>query len=143
MSEKTDGPKPRHICFMCVANSARSQMAEGWGNKFAGPHVTIYSAGSEPKVVNPLAIEVMKEVGVSLLEHHSKSIEELPIESIDTVITLCAEEVCPVFPGPLSQEHWPHPDPADSSEDAEEQKENFRRVRDLLKEKIKTYLESC
>jgi arsenate reductase len=86
----------RSILFLCVANSARSQMAEGLARKRFGARVAVQSAGSEPSRVNPYAVEVMAEVGVDLGTHHSKSVQSIDPAGVGTVITLCAEEVCPV-----------------------------------------------
>jgi arsenate reductase len=89
----------KQVLFLCVANSARSQMAEGLGRMIFGGRVAVQSAGSEPSVVNPYAIEVMGELGVDLTTHRSKSVQTIDPEKIGTVVTLCAEEVCPVFLG--------------------------------------------
>ncbi len=102
------------ILFLCVANSARSQMAEGLARKLFGARIAVQSAGSEPSKVNPYAIEVMREVGVDLTTHHSKSVETIDASTVGTVITLCAEEVCPVFLGKARRLHWPVQDPATS-----------------------------
>jgi arsenate reductase len=87
------------LLFLCVANSARSQMAEGLAREIFGSDVAVQSAGSEPTHVNPVAIEVMREVGVDLTTHHSKSVQTIDPATVGTVITLCADEVCPVFLG--------------------------------------------
>ena len=101
------------ILFLCVANSARSQMAEGLARSLLpDERYEIFSAGSEPSSVNPFAVRAMEEIGIDLSSHQSKPIEQIPIERIDVAITLCAEEVCPVFPHPVDRHHWPHPDPA-------------------------------
>lgn len=100
------------ILFLCVANSARSQMAEGLARKLLGDRIAVQSAGSEPSRVNPYAVEVMTEVGVDLSTHHSKSVETIDPATVGAVITLCAEEVCPVFLGKARRLHWPIPDPA-------------------------------
>ena len=100
------------ILFLCVANSARSQMAEGLARKIFGKRNAVQSAGSEPSQVNPYAIEVMRELGVDLSTHHSKSVQTIDPASVGTVITLCAEEVCPVFLGKVRRLHWPIQDPA-------------------------------
>lgn len=102
----------KSILFMCVANSARSQLAEGLARKILGDRVRVQSAGSEPSRVNPYAVEVAREVGVDLTTHASKSVDTVDPATVDTVITLCAEEVCPVFLGKARRVHWPIPDPA-------------------------------
>ena len=87
------GDEPRSVLFLCVANSARSQMAEGLARKLFGDRVRVQSAGSEPSQVNPYAIEVMAEVGVDLRAHRSKSVQSIDPATVGTVITLCAEAV--------------------------------------------------
>ena len=126
---------------MCVANSARSQMAEGLGRMIFGNRVPVQSAGSEPSTVNPYAIEVMRELGVDLTTHHSKSVQTIEPETVDTVITLCAEEVCPVFLGKATRLHWPVPDPAskDASLPREEMLSRFRNARDSIRAKLEQY----
>lgn len=124
------------VLFLCVANSARSQMAEGLARQRFGSRVRVQSAGSRPSHVNPYAIEVMKEVGVDLTEHHSKSVESIKEASVGTVITLCAEEVCPVFLGHVKRLHWPIADPAsdDLSLSRDELLSRFRAARDKIAE---------
>jgi arsenate reductase (thioredoxin) len=125
----------KSILFLCVANSARSQMAEALGRMIFGHRVPVLSAGSEPSKVNSYAIEVMEELGVDLGTHHSKSVQTIDPELIGTVITLCAEEVCPVFLGKARRLHWPIPDPAskDPSIPREEMLARFRTARDTIR----------
>jgi len=87
-------------------------MAEGIARALASSDVTIASAGSNPSTVNPLAIQVLKEIGIDLSGHRSKSVQEIDPADVNIVITLCAEEVCPVFLGKAQRFHWPIPDPA-------------------------------
>ncbi len=129
------------VLFLCVANSARSQMAEGLARTIAPKGVEIYSAGSSPAEVNSYAKQVMQEIGIDILSHRSKSVDDIPTERIGTVVTLCAEEVCPIFPGDVKRYHWPHPDPAAAVGSAEEVRESFRRVRDQIREKIIQFFE--
>jgi arsenate reductase len=96
----------KRILFLCVANSARSQMAEGLARAALGPNVEVLSAGSEPSVVNPYAIEAMAELSVDIGHHRSKSVDKVDPASLDMVITLCAEEVCPLLPGRVRRLHW-------------------------------------
>lgn len=123
------------ILFLCVANSARSQLAEGLARMLFGNQVLVMSAGSEPSTVNPYAIEVMRELGVDLTTHYSKSVQVIDPTTVGTVITLCAEEVCPVFLGKARRLHWPVPDPAskDPSIPREQMLERFRTARDTLR----------
>jgi arsenate reductase (thioredoxin) len=125
----------KSILFLCVANSARSQMAEGLGRLVLGSRVPVMSAGSEPSKVNPYAIEVMRELGVNLDTHHSKSVQTIDPAQVGTVITLCAEEVCPAFLGSARRLHWPIPDPAskDPSIPREEMLARFRTARDTIR----------
>jgi arsenate reductase (thioredoxin) len=122
------------VLFLCVANSARSQMAEGLARMIFGQAVAVQSAGSEPSTVNPYAVEVMRELGVDLITHHSKSVDMIDPASVGTVITLCAEEVCPAFLGKARRLHWPIPDPAskDASIPTEDMLQRFRTARDTI-----------
>lgn len=130
--------RPKSILFLCVANSARSQMAEGLARQRFGDSVRVQSAGSQPSRVNPYAIEVMGELGIDLSGHTSKSADTIEPSSVDTVVTLCAEEVCPLFLGKATRLHWPIPDPAsqDPSLSREEMLARFRRARDTISEKL-------
>lgn len=134
-------PPAKSILFLCVANSARSQMAEGLARHLLGPAVRIQSAGSKPSRVNPYAIEVMRELGIDLASHASKSVDTMDPASIDTVITLCAEEVCPVFLGKARRIHWPIPDPAteDPSISREELLARFRTARDEIRARLDVF----
>ncbi len=129
---------PQRILFLCVANSARSQMAEGLARRLFGDRVTVQSAGSKPSRVNPYAIDVMREIGVDLTTHASKSVDTIDPATVDTVITLCAEEVCPVFLGNAHRIHWPIPDPAsdDPSLSRDAMLARFRAARDTIQAKL-------
>ena len=129
----------KNILFLCVANSSRSQMAEGLARHFFGDRAKFLSAGSQPSKVNPLAIQVMKEVGIDISAHQSKSVDKINPKDIDLVITLCAEEVCPVFLEKAKHLHWPFPDPASVSGSEEERLAAFRKIRDLILDKMKSY----
>jgi arsenate reductase (thioredoxin) len=126
------------ILFLCVANSARSQMAEGLARKLFGDVVRVQSAGSSPSRVNPFAARAMSELGIDLAGHASKSVDTIDPASVDLVITLCAEEVCPVFLGGARRLHWPLPDPDRKDEplDDETRLEHFRVARDQLKARL-------
>jgi arsenate reductase len=127
---------PRHILFLCVANSARSQMAEGIARSLAPAGVKVSSAGSQPSRVNPLAIRALDEIGIDIRGHHAKSVEIISPHGVDAVITLCAEEVCPVFLGKAHRVHWGLPDPAGAGKDEREQLQAFRNVRDELRRRL-------
>ena len=89
----------KRILFLCVANSARSQMAEGLARQILGERVEVVSAGSQPAPVNPHAVEVMAEIGVDITDQYSKSVDTIDLPGLDLAVTLCAEEVCPILPG--------------------------------------------
>ncbi len=100
------------ILFLCVANSARSQMAEGLARHMFRGVVKVLSAGSAPASVNPYAVQVMAENGIDLSRHSSKSIDDIDLTNVDLIITLCADEICPVVPKHAKHLHWPLADPA-------------------------------
>ncbi len=129
---------PKSILFLCVANSARSQMAEGLARQRFGAAVRVQSAGSHPTRVNPYAVEVMREVGVDLSSHASKPVDTIDPATVDTVVTLCAEEVCPAFLGKVTRLHWPIPDPAsqDPKLSRDEMLTRFRTARDTIAAKL-------
>src|SRR5271156_4353859 len=122
---------------MCVANSARSQLAEGLAKELFGTTAEVQSAGSLPSKVNSLAVEAMKEIGIDLSGHNSKSTIDLPpqfLAGLNYVITLCAEEVCPVVFTKAKKLHWPMPDPAGHDQLSNEEKLRlFRSTRDAIK----------
>jgi arsenate reductase (thioredoxin) len=129
------------ILFLCVANSARSQLAEGLAKSIFGNDAEIASAGSIPSgVVQPLAIEVLKEDGIDISQHKSKSVEHLDIgflNSLDYVITLCAEEVCPILTSKAQKIHWPIFDPAAAPEPAKP--EAFRQARNEIRKRLESW----
>ncbi len=129
------------VLFLCVANSARSQMAEGIARQVFGPRARVQSAGSAPSRVNPHAVEVMAELGVDLAGHQSKSVGAIDPSGVDVVITLCAEEVCPAFLGQAERLHWPVTDPAsdDASLSRKQMLERFRVARDAIRDRIERY----
>jgi protein-tyrosine-phosphatase/N-acetylglutamate synthase-like GNAT family acetyltransferase len=132
------------VLFLCVANSARSQMAEGLARTLFGSVVRVQSAGSQPSRVNPNAIAAMREIGIDIRGQHSKSVDEIDPSTVDIVVTLCAEEVCPVWPGKLVRMHWPIPDPAtdDAGVSADAMLVRFRRARDELRVRLWTLASS-
>ncbi len=128
---------PLRLLFLCVANSARSQMAEGLARQLFGDRAIVQSAGSAPTRVNPNAVAALAELGIDATGHSSKLVDDIPADSIDLVITLCAEEVCPVYPGRVERLHWPHPDPAGAPPDQALQR--FREVRDMLRARLEAF----
>ncbi len=123
------------VLFICTHNSARSQMAEGLLNNLFGDRYQAFSAGTEPSAVNPLAVMVMKEIGIDISHHRSKSIKEFEGEEFDYVITVCdrAKEECPYFSGGKRYVHESFPDPSHYRGSEEEKIEFFRHVRDQIK----------
>ncbi|TQM89502.1 arsenate reductase ArsC [Roseinatronobacter monicus] len=119
------------ILFLCVANSARSQMAEGLARAMLPKNVEIASAGSAPVQVNPLAVQALAEIDIDISGQWSKPLEDVAPESADLIVTLCAEEVCPYVPGTVQRLHWPVTDPAASGNIAA-----FRTARDQIRDKI-------
>ena len=125
------------ILFLCVANSARSQLGEGLARHLF-PGLRIQSAGSLPSRVNPYAIEVLAEMGIDAAAHTSKSVAGIDPTTVDLVITLCAEEVCPAFLGKAERLHWPIPDPAsdDPALSPEDLRSRFRATRDEIQGRL-------
>ena len=128
---------PTSILFLCVANSARSPMGEGLARQMF-PGFRIQSAGSRPSHVNPYAIEALAEFGIDAKGHSSKSVQDIDPTTVDLVITLCAEEVCPLFLGKAERLHWPIPDPAsdDPSLTPDQLRERFRAGRDEIRTRL-------
>ncbi|MCR4432690.1 MAG: arsenate reductase ArsC [Caldiserica bacterium] len=122
------------VLFICTHNSARSQMAEGYLKKRYGEYFEAYSAGTEPTSVHPLAVRVMREMGIDISEHRSKSVREFLNHHFDLVITVCdsAREACPFFPGAKKYIHAGFPDPAIIEGTEEEKLAAFREVRDQI-----------
>ncbi len=119
------------VLFLCVANSARSQLAEGLARARFGERIAVQSAGSRPTRVNPYAIEVLREHGIDISAHSSKLVDDIDPRGIELVVTLCAEEVCPAFLGAKRRAHWPTPDPAGEGS-RDEQLARFRAARDAI-----------
>ena len=121
------------LLFLCVANSARSQMAEGLG--LAPGSVSARGCrarGRRPSSVNPLAVQAMAEVGIDISGQWSKRVDTIDPATVDAVVTLCADEVCPVFPPRVRRLHWPLPDPAGASGPEDKRLARFRAVRDEI-----------
>lgn len=122
------------ILFLCVKNSARSQMAEGLARAFAPAGYRFLSAGSDPATVNALAVRALGEIGIDISHHRAKGLDAVAVNEVDAIVTLCAEEVCPVVPGNVRRFHWPLPDPASVNGAAEVRLAAFRETRDRLRE---------
>ena len=128
----------KSILFLCVANSARSQMAEGLARARFGSGVPVESAGSRPSRVNRLAVAVMAEIGIDISGHRSTGVADVDAARVGTVVTLCADEVCPAFLGVARRLHWPLPDPAAAGGSEEERRQRFREVRDEIARRLET-----
>ncbi|HVB29610.1 MAG TPA: arsenate reductase ArsC [Terriglobia bacterium] len=130
------------VLILCTGNSARSQMAEGLLRHEAGTSWEVSSAGTKPSRVRPEAIAVMREAGIDISSHHSKSVDEFVGKDFDYVITVCdnARESCPVFPAGTHRIHWSIEDPA-AVEGAEEERLNaFRQARNELQKRLRAFL---
>lgn len=126
------------ILFVCTGNSARSQMAEAFARHFGGDAIEVFSAGLDPSQVNPRAIAVMGEKGISLDGQWSKGLDAVPVNDMDLVITLCgdADARCPLIYGRLGRRHWPLPDPAKATGSDDDTLVVFRRVRDDIEQRV-------
>ncbi|MDA9561515.1 arsenate reductase ArsC [Gammaproteobacteria bacterium] len=133
-----------NILFLCVANSARSQMAEGLAKPMFGKEHNIQSAGSIPSgEVHPNAVIAMDDIGIDIRDQHSKSINDLDkdfIDNLDYVITLCAEEICPVIANKAVKLHWMNEDPANPSFDKVQQRGAFSKTRENLYKLLKKFI---
>ncbi|MFW5968036.1 MAG: arsenate reductase ArsC [Persicimonas sp.] len=134
----------KSLLFLCVANSARSQMAEGLAREIFGDEVRVQSAGSNPSRVNPWAMRAMDEIGIDISDHESTPADDVDPDSVDTVITLCAEEVCPTFLSDAERLHWPieDPDTDDATLSGEEMLARFRTARDEIKGRLEALASS-
>jgi arsenate reductase len=122
------------VLFLCVANSARSQMAEGLARAAAPAGYRFLSAGSEPGTLHPLAVQALAELGIDISHQVAKGLSEVPLDEVNTIVTLCAEEVCPYVPITVRRAHWPLADPARVGGSDAERLEAFRTTRDRLRE---------
>lgn len=131
----------KRVLFLCTGNSARSQMAEGLLRHLASDRFEVFSAGTVATIVRPQAIAVMKELGIDISHHRSKSVDDLLSEEFDYVITVCdhANQHCPNFPGAVKRVHWSIDDPVGSGSETAELAA-FRRARDELQERIGAFM---
>lgn len=130
----------QRVLILCTGNSARSQMAEGLLRHDAGNRFEVFSAGVSPSHVRAEAIAAMRELGIDISGHRAKSVEEFAGQEFDYVITVCdnANEHCPVFPGTTERLHWSFEDPAAMVGDEATRLAVFRRVRDGIRERLRT-----
>ena len=134
----------KRALILCTGNSARSQMAEGLLRHLdAQDRFEVFSAGTEPSRVNPLAIEAMREKGIDISGQRSKSVDEFRGQDFDYVITVCdrANENCPVFPGRTERIHWSFDDPAAAEGERDARSAVFRRVRDEIEGRLRDFVE--
>lgn len=134
---------PIRVLFLCTHNSSRSQMAEGLLRARGGEAYEVFSAGTMPRVVHPLAIKAMQEIGIDISNHSAKSLERFREQApMDLVITVCddAAEACPYFPNARLQVHWGFPDPSQVQGSEEERLSAFRQIRDLIATHIDRFL---
>jgi len=145
MSETEKQPEPpMRVLFLCTHNSSRSQMAEGLLRARNRSAFLVFSVGTEPRAVHPLAIKAMQELGIDISNHTAKGVEAFANEPpMDLVITVCheAQETCPIFPGARRQVHWGFPDPSRVTGTEEERLAAFRHIRDLIAAKIDQFLD--
>lgn len=135
--------KKKNILVLCTGNSCRSQMAEGYLRFFAGKKATVYSAGTNPHGVHRKAISVMYEDGIDLRSHTSNHVDEYKDIAFDYIITVCdnAKEQCPYIPGNAIRLHHSFPDPVGATGTVEEIRQEFRTVRNMIKEYCKDFTE--
>ena len=131
----------KRVLILCTGNSARSQMAEGLLRHDAGDRFEVASAGVDPTNVRPEAIEVMREIGIDISRHRSKSVDEFAEQKFDYVITVCdnANQRCPIFPGDMKRIHWSIDDPASIEGDENSRVAAFRRGRDELRHRLRLF----
>ena len=132
-----------NILFLCVGNSARSQIAEGLAKSMMGPEYNIQSAGSQPSgSVHKNAISTMKEIGIDISDYESKSLEDLDMDFINDIvyiITLCAEEFCPTLNNKAKKIHWVNEDPDNDSYSDQQLEKEFRRTRENIFKLLKKF----
>jgi arsenate reductase len=131
----------KNVLFLCTGNSCRSQMAEGWAKKYWGNEFNVFSAGTKKHGMNERAMKVMKEAGVDISTHYSKTVDDLPKVAFDYVVTVCdhAFENCPYFPGGKIV-HFGFQDPPALTKEMKDEEEIltvYRRVRDEIESFIK------
>ena len=130
------------ILFLCTGNSCRSQMAEGFARQLTNGRYRIFSAGTEPKGIHPFAVRVMREIGIDISTQSSKGLDQIPLEVIDQVVTLCgeADERCPALNASVKRAHWPITDPAAARGSEEQVLALFRQVRDEIHKQVQALL---
>jgi arsenate reductase len=137
----SDMTNRKRVLILCTGNSARSQMAEGLLRHLAGDRFEVASAGVSPTHVRPEAITAMREIGIDISDHHSKSVDEFSDQEFDYVITVCdnANEQCPAFPGKTERIHWSFEDPAAAEGEENARLDVYRRVRDEILQRLRVF----
>ena len=141
--------KKKKVLFVCIHNSARSQMAEAFLNQICGAEFEAHSAGLEPGTLNPIVVEAMKEIGIDISANKTKAVSDFtkPGENFAFVVTVCDEasaERCPVFPGVTTRLHWGFPDPSAAIGNREDKLAQTRIIRDAIKKRVKNWCaETC
>lgn len=132
----------KRVLILCTGNSARSQMAEGLLRHDGGDRFAAFSAGTKPGSVRPEAVAAMREIGIDISAHRSKSVDEMLGEKFDYVITVCdnARESCPIFPAQTTRLHWSFDDPAATVGDENARLVVFRRVRDEIRARLRQFI---
>jgi len=136
------------VLFLCVHNSARSQMAEAFLKKYGGEKFEAESAGLEPGKLNPYVVRAMDEAGIDISRNVTKSVFDFAARGrrYDVVITVCSKEAaerCPIFPGSHRKLHWPFPDPSALAGSDSEKMEETRRIRDMIENAVKNFIEEA
>lgn len=136
--------KPTKVLILCTGNSARSQMAEGLLRHLGADRFDVASAGVSPTKVRPEAIQVMEEIGIDIRHQFSKGVDRFVGSLFDYVVTVCdnANEHCPVFPGSTQRVQWSFEDPASVEGDEATRLEAFRTVRDKIRQRLETFIQS-
>jgi arsenate reductase len=136
---QTPGSDRKAILFLCAGNSCRSQMAEGFARHLGMAAYQIFSAGTDPKDVHPLAVRVMREAGIDISQQSPKGLTSVPLDAIEQIITLCGEahEQCPALGSQVKRSHWSLADPAAARGTEEEVLAAFRRVRDEIRSRVR------
>ena len=134
----------KKVLFICVHNSARSQMAEAWLNDICGEYFEAQSAGLEPGTLNPFAVRVMDEIGIDISNNETKAVFDVwkSGQLFTYVITVCDEtsaEKCPIFPGPTQRLHWSFPDPSQVTGTRLEKLDQVREIREKIRAKIEDW----
>jgi arsenate reductase len=134
--------RPIRVLFVCSGNSARSQMAEALLRHLGGPAFEVFSAGTEPRGINPLTVRALEEVGINISGARSKSVAEFLEQEFDYVVTVCdrARQVCPVFPGGGQRLHWGLQDPAEAEGTEEQRLAVFRRVLGEVRTRVRSFI---